>query len=83
MLGTAFPQPGSPTRISLSSSHSSIMCNSLSPSVMVFLHFRHEASYTSPPSSTSVPMNNGRGASEPQCCHCGWRGAHAPGCPFG
>ncbi|KAG7442606.1 uncharacterized protein BT62DRAFT_905345 [Guyanagaster necrorhizus] len=20
--------------------------------------------------------------SEPQCCHCGWRGAHAPGCPF-
>ncbi|PBK73317.1 hypothetical protein ARMSODRAFT_952337 [Armillaria solidipes] len=19
---------------------------------------------------------------EPQCCHCGWRGAHAPQCPF-
>jgi hypothetical protein len=18
----------------------------------------------------------------PQCCHCGWRGAHAPDCPF-
>ncbi|KAI6159341.1 hypothetical protein EDD17DRAFT_1486826, partial [Pisolithus thermaeus] len=18
----------------------------------------------------------------PQCCHCGWRGAHAPHCPF-
>ncbi|KAI0830897.1 hypothetical protein BC628DRAFT_1356106 [Trametes gibbosa] len=21
-------------------------------------------------------------ASAPQCCHCGWRGAHAPSCPF-
>ncbi|KAI4522610.1 hypothetical protein K525DRAFT_198388, partial [Schizophyllum commune Loenen D] len=21
-------------------------------------------------------------ASAPQCCHCGWRGAHAPDCPF-
>ncbi|TFK89868.1 hypothetical protein K466DRAFT_485883 [Polyporus arcularius HHB13444] len=21
-------------------------------------------------------------ASSPQCCHCGWRGAHAPTCPF-
>ncbi|KAI0784222.1 hypothetical protein C8Q75DRAFT_736356 [Abortiporus biennis] len=20
--------------------------------------------------------------SAPQCCHCGWRGAHAPTCPF-
>ncbi|KDQ62904.1 hypothetical protein JAAARDRAFT_119996 [Jaapia argillacea MUCL 33604] len=18
----------------------------------------------------------------PQCCHCGWRGAHSPSCPF-
>ncbi|KIY46835.1 hypothetical protein FISHEDRAFT_28679, partial [Fistulina hepatica ATCC 64428] len=18
----------------------------------------------------------------PQCCHCGWRGSHAPDCPF-
>ncbi|EIN14340.1 hypothetical protein PUNSTDRAFT_57751, partial [Punctularia strigosozonata HHB-11173 SS5] len=18
----------------------------------------------------------------PQCCHCGWRGSHAPTCPF-
>ncbi|KAI6030014.1 hypothetical protein EDC04DRAFT_2572637, partial [Pisolithus marmoratus] len=18
----------------------------------------------------------------PQCCHCGWRGSHAPQCPF-
>lgn len=21
--------------------------------------------------------------SSPQCCHCGWRGKHAPNCPFG
>ncbi|KAG9309070.1 hypothetical protein JVU11DRAFT_10952 [Chiua virens] len=21
-------------------------------------------------------------ANAPQCCHCGWRGAHAPSCPF-
>ena len=21
-------------------------------------------------------------ASVPQCCHCGWRGAHAADCPF-
>ncbi|KIM82195.1 hypothetical protein PILCRDRAFT_820567 [Piloderma croceum F 1598] len=20
--------------------------------------------------------------SSPQCCHCGWRGSHAPNCPF-
>ncbi|XP_006453874.1 hypothetical protein AGABI2DRAFT_63000 [Agaricus bisporus var. bisporus H97] len=20
--------------------------------------------------------------SSPQCCHCGWRGTHAPDCPF-
>ncbi|CAL1694666.1 unnamed protein product [Somion occarium] len=27
-------------------------------------------------SSSSVNHN------APQCCHCGWRGAHAPTCPF-
>ncbi|EJF67311.1 hypothetical protein BD309DRAFT_858708 [Dichomitus squalens] len=28
--------------------------------------------------SASCPTS----ASSPQCCHCGWRGAHAPTCPF-
>ena len=22
------------------------------------------------------------GSKEAQCCHCGWRGSHAPNCPF-
>ncbi|KZV71025.1 hypothetical protein PENSPDRAFT_651056 [Peniophora sp. CONT] len=26
----------------------------------------------------SAPTN----LSAPQCCHCGWRGSHAPNCPF-
>ncbi|KAK7453423.1 hypothetical protein VKT23_011690 [Stygiomarasmius scandens] len=34
----------------------------------------------SPPSSGYPPRNNVHSA--PQCCHCGWRGAHAPNCPF-
>ncbi|KAH9932087.1 uncharacterized protein BXZ73DRAFT_101464 [Epithele typhae] len=28
--------------------------------------------------SEPAPANAG----SPQCCHCGWRGAHAPTCPF-
>ncbi|KAK0204489.1 hypothetical protein DFS33DRAFT_1258667 [Desarmillaria ectypa] len=30
---------------------------------------------------TTTPVNYA-GGSAPQCCHCGWRGAHAPNCPF-
>ncbi|EPT03358.1 hypothetical protein FOMPIDRAFT_1116360 [Fomitopsis schrenkii] len=26
----------------------------------------------------SAPVNH----NAPQCCHCGWRGDHAPTCPF-
>ncbi|KIY45563.1 hypothetical protein FISHEDRAFT_49051 [Fistulina hepatica ATCC 64428] len=29
-------------------------------------------------SAPSTPVND----SSPQCCHCGWRGEHAPDCPF-
>ncbi|KAK0193466.1 hypothetical protein F5146DRAFT_926994 [Armillaria mellea] len=29
----------------------------------------------------TTPVNQA-GGSAPQCCHCGWRGAHAPNCPF-
>ncbi|KAH8094734.1 hypothetical protein BXZ70DRAFT_356494 [Cristinia sonorae] len=29
-------------------------------------------------SADSSCVNHGA----PQCCHCGWRGAHAPTCPF-
>ncbi|KAL4251291.1 hypothetical protein ABKN59_006757 [Abortiporus biennis] len=28
--------------------------------------------------SSTACVNHGA----PQCCHCGWRGAHAPTCPF-
>ncbi|OCH95723.1 hypothetical protein OBBRIDRAFT_720123 [Obba rivulosa] len=28
--------------------------------------------------SEQTPVNHNL----PQCCHCGWRGAHAPTCPF-
>ncbi|EKM49575.1 uncharacterized protein PHACADRAFT_265118 [Phanerochaete carnosa HHB-10118-sp] len=42
---------------------------------------------------TAVPTNAARAAisqvpsdkgssGQPQCCHCGWRGSHAPNCPF-
>ncbi|PBK80036.1 hypothetical protein ARMGADRAFT_94120 [Armillaria gallica] len=39
----------------------------------------HNTSHARPALTIHVPA---RGISEPQCCHCGWRGAHAPGCPF-
>ncbi|EKM55379.1 uncharacterized protein PHACADRAFT_255967 [Phanerochaete carnosa HHB-10118-sp] len=29
-----------------------------------------------------VPVDNGGSGQGPQCCHCGWRGKHAPTCPF-
>ncbi|KAK0450454.1 uncharacterized protein EV420DRAFT_1561840 [Desarmillaria tabescens] len=57
------------------------MCTSSSSSVVVCDHSGHRSSSVRPALTTSGPK--GRGASEPQCCHCGWRGAHAPGCPFG
>ncbi|KAI0931639.1 hypothetical protein AcW2_000483 [Taiwanofungus camphoratus] len=44
------------------------------------------------PQSPSAPVSGNVARSEdqpapvnhsaPQCCHCGWRGAHAPACPF-
>ncbi|KAF9495613.1 hypothetical protein BDN71DRAFT_1447278 [Pleurotus eryngii] len=36
------------------------------------------ASITITSSVLSIPTN----CSAPQCCHCGWRGSHAPNCPF-
>ncbi|KAG7440999.1 uncharacterized protein BT62DRAFT_1012026 [Guyanagaster necrorhizus] len=33
------------------------------------------------PSSNTPMFMRGR-PNEPQCFHCGWRGGHAPGCPF-
>ncbi|KAF9235380.1 hypothetical protein BU15DRAFT_51444 [Melanogaster broomeanus] len=41
--------------------------------------------------TSSIPVSKRNGAddtnnfvncSAPQCCHCGWRGSHAPTCPF-
>lgn len=45
---------------------------------------------TSSRASTSTPITNlhvsdmssSVNHNAPQCCHCGWRGAHAPTCPF-
>ncbi|KAK0467580.1 hypothetical protein IW261DRAFT_1518906 [Armillaria novae-zelandiae] len=64
----------------LSSSHlsmctlslSSVACHKLIPT----------NSHNRPALDTSMPTSKARGVSVPQCCHCGWRGAHAPGCPF-
>ncbi|KAF8131418.1 hypothetical protein EV363DRAFT_1398511 [Boletus edulis] len=46
-------------------------------------HSTHHAS------SIPVTMRHGHddsttlvNANAPQCCHCGWRGAHSPSCPF-
>ncbi|KAK0209337.1 hypothetical protein DFS33DRAFT_1309394 [Desarmillaria ectypa] len=52
------------------------MCTSSSFSVPIL---GHETLHARPVLTTPVPT---RRTSEPQCCHCGWRGAHAPGCPF-
>ncbi|KAI9566307.1 hypothetical protein HD554DRAFT_2025693 [Boletus coccyginus] len=41
--------------------------------------------------ASSIPVSHRLGhddsttfvnANAPQCCHCGWRGAHSPSCPF-
>ncbi|GBE77271.1 hypothetical protein BKA93DRAFT_733954 [Sparassis latifolia] len=34
------------------------------------------------PSHISADAPHPQSHSSPQCCHCGWRGAHAPTCPF-
>ena len=35
------------------------------------------------PAGNSTPVcQSDADNSQPQCCHCGWRGAHAPTCPF-
>ncbi|KAK0207265.1 hypothetical protein IW262DRAFT_1420648 [Armillaria fumosa] len=59
------------------------MCTSSSSSSVARRRFGPTDPHNRPALSTLVPTSNGRGVSEPQCCHCGWRGAHAPGCPFG
>ncbi|KAI5835184.1 hypothetical protein K523DRAFT_228843, partial [Schizophyllum commune Tattone D] len=41
-------------------------------------HSSTPASAKATPGDAAAPTN----ASAPQCCHCGWRGAHAPDCPF-
>lgn len=30
----------------------------------------------------NIKADAGKGPTLPQCCHCGWRGDHAPGCSF-
>ncbi|PBK65370.1 hypothetical protein ARMSODRAFT_892030 [Armillaria solidipes] len=60
------------------------MCISSSSPVPYCRHSGHKSSIpASEPPLGSLLSNTSRGVSEPQCCHCGWRGAHAPGCPFG
>ncbi|KIM35607.1 hypothetical protein M413DRAFT_79204, partial [Hebeloma cylindrosporum] len=40
------------------------------------------ASYKSTAASTPTISESCINHSSPQCCHCGWRGAHSPNCPF-
>ncbi|KAH8106727.1 hypothetical protein BXZ70DRAFT_903580 [Cristinia sonorae] len=53
----------------------------------------HDLSLWLPYHTSSPPLNpqsspadqsqpGGVSGSSPQCCHCGWRGDHAPNCPF-
>ncbi|KZT08771.1 uncharacterized protein LAESUDRAFT_648545 [Laetiporus sulphureus 93-53] len=49
-----------------STAHAPILCASSTP----VCHHHEEAQ--------STPLNYNL----PQCCHCGWRGDHAPTCPF-
>ncbi|KAK0452170.1 uncharacterized protein EV420DRAFT_1559264, partial [Desarmillaria tabescens] len=59
------------------------MCTQLSSSVFICCQSGQQSSIpTSRAPSSTVSMLISRTVSEPQCCHCGWRGAHAPGCPF-
>ncbi|PBL04107.1 hypothetical protein ARMGADRAFT_43255 [Armillaria gallica] len=55
-------------------------CSS-SSSAMVCYQTGIESSSKSFAQETTTPINQA-GGSSPQCCHCGWRGAHAPNCPF-
>ncbi|KAI0082318.1 hypothetical protein K474DRAFT_1655700 [Panus rudis PR-1116 ss-1] len=50
------------------SAHSNASSQPSSPSSAPSTHHHH----------SSAPVN----CNAPQCCHCGWRGAHAPTCPF-
>ncbi|KII88151.1 hypothetical protein PLICRDRAFT_41281 [Plicaturopsis crispa FD-325 SS-3] len=52
--------------------------NSISEDMELLL----EEAFGEPAYVTGPRAHNGRGGSAPQCCHCGWRGGHARGCPF-
>ncbi|EMD42257.1 hypothetical protein CERSUDRAFT_79851 [Gelatoporia subvermispora B] len=41
-----------------------------------------QTSAPTPVSSHTASEQSPANHNLPQCCHCGWRGAHAPTCPF-
>jgi hypothetical protein len=45
-----------------------------------------DSTVTSAPSDSTLPQTGATlsdaGTGAPQCCHCGYRGSHAPNCPF-
>ncbi|KAI0784223.1 hypothetical protein C8Q75DRAFT_401496 [Abortiporus biennis] len=41
------------------------------------IHFDHSTT-----AMTVQPLVENSRSSSPQCCHCGYRGAHAENCPF-
>lgn len=43
------------------------------------LHVEHSTTSAVDSSTSSTSCIN---HTAPQCCHCGWRGSHAPNCPF-
>ncbi|CAL1704904.1 unnamed protein product [Somion occarium] len=45
---------------------------------LIDTHAQQRPDSESDMSRATIDMSN----SAPQCCHCGYRGAHAPNCPF-
>ncbi|ETW86746.1 hypothetical protein HETIRDRAFT_41255 [Heterobasidion irregulare TC 32-1] len=67
-----------------SSSSASSVAASASPSPSMCHSHKLSATPTVLHSVTKVDSDEHPFAnfSSPQCCHCGWRGAHSPTCPF-
>ncbi|KAI9066447.1 hypothetical protein FKP32DRAFT_1589515 [Trametes sanguinea] len=70
-----------------SSSATTSMTTAHSVASSPHMHASAHPSTTAAPSSAAYssvadPESCTLAASSPQCCHCGWRGAHAPTCPF-
>ncbi|CAL1716219.1 unnamed protein product [Somion occarium] len=66
------PIKSSSTTVASVTAQKSLHSN-LVPGSMIPMNFDKESA----PGDSADKGNGG-----PQCCHCGWRGSHAPNCPF-